>query len=486
MTGPTDPPPPAPPPGESAPGEPPPPPREPLPPPGESAPAPGEPSTVGLPGGWQRLHPLSPLVRAGRGVIAIFLVLVVPTLGSQKGSLGSDLIHLGLVALLLGFGLVSWLVTRWRVEAGVLQVESGLLRRTSDRFPLSQIQAIDTVRPGLARLVGLAELRIRLAGGSRKAGRLAFLAVGEAETLRARLLALSRGVPEATAAPSEQVLLSVPTGQLVAASLLGGPGLLLSALVTAFAILGVAAPGVALAVIGGGTVPLLGLLAGVFRRFNGDFRMTVAEAPDGLRLRSGLVETSAETIPGGRIQAIRMIEPLAWRPLGWCRLEVDVASQKARGRQDRSQAAAARALLPVGSHEQAAFLVARVFPHLTDQRLPPPARARWKSPLRFRFLSYAVNERYAVTTSGRLRRVTDWVPLAKVQSIRRTDGPLQRRLRLASIHLDTAGRKVHAVLRDRDRAEVERLMADLPVRCRAARESDGRGRRRAAPVAPAT
>ncbi|MHB1500326.1 MAG: PH domain-containing protein, partial [Candidatus Dormibacteria bacterium] len=38
-----------------------------------------------------------------------------------------------------------------------------------------------------------------------------------------------------------------------------------------------------------------------------------------------------------------------------------------------------------------------------------------------------------------MRRVITWVPLAKVQSVRWTQGPLQRRLRLASVHLDIAG-----------------------------------------------
>ena len=83
-------------------------------------------------------------------------------------------------------------------------MDSGLIRRTSERFPLSQIQAIDTVRPGLARVFDLAELRIRLASGSGKAGRLAYLTNAEAETLRARLLALSHGIAEHTPAAPEQ------------------------------------------------------------------------------------------------------------------------------------------------------------------------------------------------------------------------------------------------------------------------------------------
>jgi len=76
-----------------------------------------------------------------------------------------------------------------------------------------------------------------------------------------------------------------------------------------------------------------------------------------------------------------------------------------------------------------------------------------------------------VTTTGRIRRVTAWVPLAKVQSFRRVQGPLQRRLALASIHLDTAGRSVHANLRDRDVAEADAVLEALVPLARAARRS---------------
>ena len=95
----------------------------------------------------------------------------------------------------------------------------------------------------------------------------------------------------------------------------------------------------------------------------------------GLRVRSGLVETAAETIPRGRIQAVRMVEPLVWRALGWCRVEVDVASHGARGRQDRNEAKAVRALLPVGTRADARHLIDHVFPGLPTERTTPPSRA---------------------------------------------------------------------------------------------------------------
>ena len=65
--------------------------------------------------------------------------------------------------------------------------------------------------------------------------------------------------------------------------------------------------------------------------------------------------------------------------------------------------------------------------------------------------------------------MTCWVPLAKTQSLRRVQGPVQRRLRVASVHVDTAGRSVHATLRDRDTAEADRALVELTELARAAR-----------------
>ena len=114
--------------------------------------------------------------------------------------------------------------------------------------------------------------------------------------------------------------------------------------------------------------------------------MTVVESPDGLRLRGGLVALTAETIRPGRVQAVRMIEPLLWRPFGWCRLEVDVAGRQKREGEGAVEGKRLRAVLPVGSRALALDLVARILPGTPTERLRPPRRARWKSPLRYRNL----------------------------------------------------------------------------------------------------
>ncbi len=424
------------------------------------------------PGGWHRLHPLSPLVRAGRATIGIGIVLVPGLLSGRRSS--SLYYELGLVAVLAGLGFISWLVTRWRVEDDDLRIETGVLRRQSLRFPLAQVQAIDIVRPGLARLFRVAELRLRMAGSSGGTARLAYLHEREAEPLRVELLRLAHAGP-ATAEPEtaeqdhERVLTTVPTGRLAASILLSDVGFATVALLTGLIVGAVVAPSVAKAVLGGGVVPIVGLFTYVWRRFNQEYRLTLAEGPDGLRLRSGLIQLTSETIRPGRVQAVRMVEPFLWRRLGWCRLEVDIAGRQRRKGEGEAERKPLRAVLPVGSRALGFELLGRILPDVPQPERRPPRRVLLKSPLRYRFLGWGNSDTCLVTSTGRIRRVTAWVPLAKAQSLRRLQGPVQRRLGLASIHADTAGRSVHATLRDRDAAEADAALLELVGLARAAR-----------------
>ena len=99
----------------------------------------------------------------------------------------------------------------------------------------------------------------------------------------------------------------------------------------------------------------------------------------------------------------------------------------------------------------------------------PPAPARWKAPLNYHFLAWGGNDHHVVASRGRVRRTTTWVPLEKVQSIRWVQGPVQRRMGLASVKLDVAGKRVTASITDRSEAEAADLLARLPAQARAAR-----------------
>jgi putative membrane protein len=418
---------------------------------------------------WHRLHPLSPIVRAGRIFVGAAIVFAGTLTPGSHDSPTAAVTRVAIGVVVVGFSAISWLVTRWRVEGNDLRIETGLIRRNSLRFPLAQIQAIDIVRPMLARMLGLAELRLRMGGATAGSGRLAYLGAGHADTVRAQLLALSKGAPQQADQSPERLLITVPLGRLVGSILLGPPTVIVLAMLATFATTATLSPEAAVAIISSSGAIAIGMFTVLWRRLNGGYNLTVAEAHDGLRLRSGLLDTTAETIPSGRIQAVRMVEPLLWRPLGWCRLEVDVAGRQHHGGENSPERQQLRAVLPVGTHEEAQRLLGRILVNAPLERTGPPPRARWKAPFRFHNMSWGHSAGCAVTTTGRLARVTSWVPLTKVQSLRLVQGPVQRRLRLATIYLDTAGRSVHAAIRDRDADEARAQLAELTTLCRAAR-----------------
>jgi putative membrane protein len=422
--------------------------------------------------GWQRLHPLSPLVRAGRATIAILIVLAPAVLSGR--SVSSDFYQFAAVAVLAGLGVVSWLVTRWRIDGDDLRIETGVFRRQSLRFPLSQVQAIDIVRPGLARMFRVAELRLRMGGASGGTARLAYLNENEVEPLRAHLLALAHRRETAEAPreePAERVLVRLPTPRLVASILVSDVGMLGEIVLLGLVIGAIVAPGAARAIASTGAAELVAVATLVWRRFNQEYRFSLAQTDDGLRLHSGLVALNTETIRPGRVQAVRMVEPLLWRRLGWCRMEVDLAGRQRRKGEGETTGRSIRALLPVGSRALGLELLEHVIPDAPRPALRPPSRVRWKSPLRYRFLAWGRSDTVVVTRTGRIRRVTVWVPLEKVQSVRCVEGPVQRGLRLATVHLDTAGRALHAALRDRDRREADEAFGDLVRLARAARRA---------------
>jgi len=455
---------------------------------------------------WHRLHPLTPVVRAGRRLLALVVVLVAVSLANQKQDSGQLIGDLVVIAIALSGGFVSWLVTRWQVADGVLRIDTGLIRRDSRRFPLSQIQAIDVVQTGLARVLGLAELQLRMAGGdSSRGGRLACLRLADAERLRRDLLAVSASagqiavgqgtpvslVPQATtdgaaSSPADargvaaglagaqagvpqfavRPLFRVRSGRLAVAIALSRAGAIASAVI--IVVVAVVAVTGRTAAIASFLPAALGLVLTVWRQFNAEYATTVAAAPDGLQLRSGLIQTTAETIRPGRVQGVRLVEPLIWRAFGWCRLEVDVAGPKQR-RENRSEGQRLRALIPVGSRAEAMQMLSELLASRPEPGQRAPEITRIKAPLLYHFLGWGRDERYVVTSRGRICRMTTWVPLEKVQSIRWVQGPLQRRLGLASVLLDVAGRRVHADIEDRTEAEAGALLRQLPDLAAAAR-----------------
>jgi putative membrane protein len=133
-------------------------------------------------------------------------------------------------------------------------------------------------------------------------------------------------------------------------------------------------------------------------------------------------------------------------------------------------------LCPVAPRAEALALLARVLPGVDVDRVPitgVPAAARWLDPVAWRSLGVGADDRVLVCRSGRLTRVTDVVLHEKVQSVRLSQGAVQRRLGLASVHLDTTPGPVHATGAHRSAAEARALVDAEVERARVSRATAG-------------
>jgi putative membrane protein len=460
--------------------------------------------------GWHRMHWLTPALRSWQ-VLVVILVYVVQDLG-QNAAQGQDPldgdapdIHLGggvlagagaVLVLVLALGatlaVLSWRMSRYRVTADALELHTGVVFRRQRRARLDRLQAVDVVQPFIARIVGLAKLKVEVAGGNDSQIQLSYLTESDAQRLRNVLLARAAGVhfddgQEAPQAPEHEVL-QVPVQRLVL-SLLATP----ATIVALLALVGFVTGGVLAGSIGpvGFAVPVVvGLGSMLWARFTGGFAFRAATSPDGLRLRHGLLEQRAQTVPPGRVQAVRLQQPLLWRPADWWQVRVNIAGYGGGNRELEAETT----LLPVGRRDEAVAVLALVLPEMDEvDGLHPravvdaglvgagdaggfvgsPRRARWLDPLSWRRNAFRVTGQALLLRSGRLRRQLDVVPHARTQSIGVRQGPLERRLGLASFALHSTPGPIQPVMRHLASATAAALLAEQAVRARQARASAG-------------
>ncbi len=431
-------------------------------------------------------HPLTVLVTVLRSIPALIGVGIVMVAQSGAGDWLGDvtvswvLVVLGGFALLgvlavviAGFAYLSWTrLTYYFDDTGDLRVDSGIFTRQQRRLALSRLQAVDVNQPLLARVVGMAEVKVEVAGAGDSRVTLQYLTYADAQAFRAEILARAAGLrPDVGTAP-QNVIVSVPPKDLVVSLLLSS-----TTLVGVVATIGI----VVILVVSEGAVGLLGLLltGGVpifaaFGQFVRFFGFTVAESPDGLRLRSGLTSTQAQTVPPGRVHAVEYSQPLLWRSRDWVRVQITVAGTSSG--EDNQQGGSAGTLLPVAPREVAEAVVERVLPGLGVSDLTwteAPARVRWRAPIQWRRLAVGANDRAFATRRGRLVRRLAVVPHARTQSVHLTQGPWQRRLDVATVRVDVAPGPVSVEGLHQDAGTARAVLDRQAERARSARAGAG-------------
>lgn len=221
------------------------------------------------------------------------------------------------------------------------------------------------------------------------------------------------------------------------------------------------------------TLPVLAALA-VASSVLTDHGYLLVRLGDDLHLRRGLLDQREATISLHRVQAVRIHENPLRRALGLASVQLQSA-----GGATQSEGAVSRLTIPYVRREGVDALLAQVLPagaHRPDL-IPAPSAARrrawtrWVGPvvlatvaalvatrsgwalgvlvlvapaglmaqLHYRSLGHVATPTVVVSRSGGLIRETTVVPVAKAQSTRLATSPFQRRLHLATLHIDVAG-----------------------------------------------
>ncbi|WP_291054829.1 PH domain-containing protein [Herbiconiux sp.] len=494
-------------------------------------------------GEWHRLHPATPLLRGGIVLIAIlgfvianfrerFLdwVFAAPELPGDPFQVAYERGQLGWAVVILAVGLVvgvivfyaSWRMHSFRVGDDVVEVRSGILFRTHRRARLDRIQGVAIGRPLFARLFGAARLEISVAGQDAMV-QLAYLGSADADRLRREVLTLASGLratasvsvsapapapapgasvsseplrtgvvdrrmrellaPELdpSAAPPESVV-RIPAGRLIASLVLSGftvALLIVGAFVVTTSLLGrreffaiLVLPGAAAAI------------GYYFNRTTKSLRYSIAGTSDGVRVGFGLLSTSNDTLPPGRIHAVEVSQPLLWRPAGWWMIRINRAGAAGEG-----SAQTSTLMLPVGTVDDVRKVLGLLLPGLAGAEtrelvlaglqaragegfVDAPRRAWPLRPFSWRRTGWAETPDAVLIRSGFAWRHLTVVPLARVQSLRVSQGPLLRMLDLVELSVQTVAGPVRATVPVLDRSVGEQAFARWSAEVVAADRAD--------------
>ncbi|ADB35448.1 membrane-flanked domain protein [Kribbella flavida DSM 17836] len=423
-----------------------------------------------------RLHPLTPFVK-GWGYFVVAALAMVNNEGLRSNLRIAGFALLGVLVGGIALGALSWWFTKWQLTEDAVRVDSGFLFRRTRIIRFDRIQAIDVAQPFVARLFNMAELRMDVAGGSRSDGKLSYFTSEDAAKLRGTLLVRAKGreaAEETLQAPEQESppLLVVPTGRLLGATLLSSTVLgSLAGLIWLIVATTVFEFHVGLFA---GLPLLLGVVQPIWKQVVGNHQFTLHETRDGLRTKRGLFDLQRQTVPPGRVQGLLITEPLIWRRLNWSRVDLDIAGVVGGVSGDGEEEQNGVQLLPVGTRTEVAGVLARVLPGFDLAQIElhrAPRRARWLRPIGWRYLAYGADDQVLVTQRGWVSRKTSVVLHHKTQSVRVQQGPLQRRLRLANVHVDTPQGPTDAIALHRDPADAANLLEAQTTRAREARRT---------------
>ena len=309
---------------------------------------------------WRRVHWLTPLLQVWQALVIIVVVVLTQSLNNVimliknlrenvPGHPGILLlviaVPLAMLALLIIYLYFAWRATSWKITATDVQYRRGIFFKKHRKIPLDRVQSVDVYRPLAARIFGLGALRVESAGGQGSRVEIQFLANKYLDRARREVVAriAGRSLTDETShqtgaeglvgtdlfaeddyhlAADEYEVYRVSPGRLIASVLLTSEvvWLLIMSLIVVICVVvlffmadltveGIAVGSIIPTIISIGIIPLM-ILSYAWSRFNSGFNFSANITHDGIRVTSGLLALKSQTLPPGRIHAIRFLQPL--------------------------------------------------------------------------------------------------------------------------------------------------------------------------------
>lgn len=250
-----------------------------------------------------------------------------------------------------------------------------------------------------------------------------------------------------------------------------------------------------MALLPGTFVPLLGYLGTLWARFDGaaNFKITPS-GQGGVTLRYGFTGTHTQNVMVERIQALAVEQSILWRAFGWYRIKMTIAGIGIE-QNDNQKLVTRNVALPVGNKQETLMALRLLLPALDEaqaqvlldtadgslKRQTPQVPAMIVTPSSARWMDLLTWKRNGVTTvgytAGSVRATTridsdaarssvgehtrgdlllirggffirtlSIVPVSRVLSVSRGQGPLQRAFGCASVHFGTVPGPVRTLM----------------------------------------
>ena len=250
-----------------------------------------------------------------------------------------------------------------------------------------------------------------------------------------------------------------------------------------------------MAMLPGMFAPMVGYVVALWTRFDGaaNFKITPS-GQGGVTLRYGFTGTHTQNVMVERIQALAVEQSILWRAFGWYRIKMTIAGIGIE-KNDNQKLVTRNVALPVGNKQETLMVLRLLLPALDEgqaqvlldtadgslKRQTPQVPAMIVTPSSARWMDLLTWKRNGVTTvgytagsvqastridsdaarssvgehtrgdlllirGGYFIRTLSIVPVSRVLSVSRGQGPLQRAFGCASVHFGTVPGPVRTLM----------------------------------------